>query len=154
MRFGFTLIELLIVLAIGGIIAAAVGPAISRFPSGSQLDEVAGDLKQVIQLARERSVAGVAGSTYGVFLEQNTGAPDRYLLFRGASYATRDSLYDEPTVIRNSLELTAALTGGATEITFTSSWGTPSVTGAITLTHAAGGSRTLRLNDLGFITTE
>jgi|SRR3989338_7157459 len=151
---GFTLIELLIVLAIGGLMATAVGPAISRFPSGSQLDEVAGDLKQVIRLARERSVAGVAGSTHGVFLEQNTGSTDRYILFRGASYAARDALYDELTVIRNSVELTSALTAGATEITFTPSWGVPSVTGTITLTHSAGGERPLRLNDLGLVTTE
>ena len=101
-----------------------------------------------------RCVGGVAGSAHGVFLEQNTGAPDRYILFRGASYATRDSLYDEPTVIRNSIELTAALTGGATEITFTSNWGASNVTGTITLTQATGDKRTLRLNDLGFITTE
>lgn len=152
---GFTLIELLIVLAIGGIIATAVGPAISRFPSGSQLDEVAGDLKQVIQLARARSVAGKAGVTHGIFLEMNIGPiPDRYILFRGADYATRNQTYDEPTVIRNSIELTAALTGGATEIVFTPSIGAPSATGAITFTHATGDKRVIQVNDLGFLTTE
>jgi len=71
---GFTLIELLIVLAIGGIIAGAIGPTINHFPSGSQLDDVAGDLKQTIQLARERAVAGVASSTHGVWFEQNARA--------------------------------------------------------------------------------
>jgi len=151
---GFTLIELLIVLAIGGLIAAAVGPAISRFPSGSQLDEVAGDLEQTIRLARERAVAGVASSTQGVLLEMNTGVPDRYILFRGNNYAARDPLYDEPTVIRGSIELTTALKGNATETTFTPEWGIPSATGTITLTHATGNKRVLRLNDLGFVATE
>ena len=151
---GFTLIELLIVLAIGGIIAAAVGPAINHFPSGSQLDEVAGDLKQTIQLARERAVAGVASSTQGVFLEINTGTPDRYILFRGNSYATRNPFYDELTVIRNSIDLTATLKGNANEIAFTPEWGMPSATGTITLTHATGAKRGLHLNDLGFITAE
>ena len=151
---GFTLIELLIVLAIGGIIAAAVGPAISRFPAGSQLDDVTGDLKQVIQLARARSVAGIGGSPHGVFLESNTGAPDRYILFRGASYVARNQTYDEPTVIRNSIDLTTTLTGGAMQVTFSPSVGAPSVTGTIMLTHSVGDKRILRINDLGFITTE
>lgn len=151
---GFTLIELLIVLAIGGIIAAAVGPAISRFPSGSQLDEVVGDLKQTIQLARERAVAGVASSTQGVFLEINIGIPDRYTLFRGNNYAMRNPLYDQSTVIRNSIDLTAGLTGNATQVTFIPDWGTPSATGTITLTHATGDKRVLRLNDLGFVIIE
>lgn len=151
---GFTLIELLIVLAIGGIIVGAVGPGVSRFPSGSQLDEVAGDLKQVIQLARERSVAGVVSSTNGVFLELNTGVPDRYILFRGASYAARDPLYDQPTIIRSSIDLTATLTPNATEVIFTPGWGTPSATGTITLNHSTGGERVLRLNDLGFMAAE
>jgi prepilin-type N-terminal cleavage/methylation domain-containing protein len=151
---GFTLVELLIVLAIGGIIAGAVGPAISHFPSGSQLDDVAGDLKQAIQLARERAVAGVASSTQGVFFEINAGVPDRYILFRGLSFAARNPLYDQPTVIRSSINLTAALIGDATAITFTPGWGTPSATGTITLVHSTGDQRGLRLNDLGFITTE
>lgn len=151
---GFTLIELLIVLAIGGIIAAATGPAISHFPSGSQLDDVAGDLKQVIRLARSRAAAGVAGSTQGVFLEINAGAPDRYILFRGENYIARDPLFDEPIIVRNPIELVPALAGGATEITFTPYRGTPSATGTITLTHATGGSRLLRLNDLGFVYLE
>jgi prepilin-type N-terminal cleavage/methylation domain-containing protein len=158
---GFTLVELLIVLAIGGIIAGAIGPAINHFSSGSQLDDVAGDLKQTIQLARERAVAGVASpadggasSPHGVFLELNTSAPDRYILFRGANYATRDPLYDQATAIRGAVNLTATLIGNTTEISFTPRWGMPNATGTITLTHSTGGKRVLRLNDLGFITTE
>ncbi|MFH1170431.1 MAG: GspH/FimT family pseudopilin [Candidatus Vogelbacteria bacterium] len=151
---GFTLVELLIVLAIGGIIAGAVGPAISHFPSGSQLDDVASDLKQTIQLAHARAVAGVASSTHGVFLELNTGTPDRYILFRGANYAARDLLYDQPTMIREAIDLTATLAGNATEISFTPRWGMPNATGTITLTHSVGDKRVLQLNDLGFATIE
>ena len=151
---GFTLVELLIVLAIGGIIAGVVGPAINHFPSGSQLDDVASDLEQTIQLARERAVAGVASSTHGVFLEQNTGAPDRYILFRGANYIARDPLYDQTTAIREAINLTATLVGNATEISFTPRWGMPSATGTITLTHSTGDKRVLSLNDLGFVTIE
>ena len=151
---GFTLIELLIVLAIGGIIVGTVGPAISQFPSGSQLDEVAGDLKQTIQLARERSVAGLANSVHGVFLESNAGIPDRYILFRGATYAIRDPIFDQVTSLRTSIELDTALVGGVSEITFAPRWGTPSATGTITLIHSTGATRILRLNDLGLIVSD
>ena len=151
---GFTLIELLIVLAIGGVIAGTIGPAISHFPSGSQLDEVVGDLKQTLELARARSVAGVASSTYGVWLEDNSGVPDRYILFRGPTYATRDPIFDQATSLRTSIELAPALVGEAAEITFTPRWGMPSATGTIMLTHSTGATRVLRFNDLGFITTD
>ena len=151
---GFTLIELLIVLAIGGLIAGLAGPAFSRLPSGSQLDEVARDLEQVIRLARERSVAGVASSTNGVLLELNSGIPDRYILFRGTSYAGRDSTYDEATEIREAIELNSALTNSATEITFSPLTGIPSATGTITLNHSTGDNRVLQLNDLGLVSPE
>jgi|SRR3989344_1210130 len=150
---GFTLIEFLIVIAIGGLLAGVVGPAFSRFPSESQLDDVASDLKQVIELARERSVAGAGGVTHGVFLELNAGAgvSDRYVLFRGSSYATRDPLYDQPTIIKSPIDLTTTLTGGAMTITFSSRWGIPNVIGTITLAHSTGDQRVLNLNELGLV---
>ncbi len=152
MRSGFTLIELLIVLAIGGMMAALAGPLVGQLPSGSQLDDVAGDLKQVIQLARARSVAGVASSTNGVLLEVNSGIPDRYVLFRGSSYASRDSAYDEAIEIRDAIDLQTSLGGGMSEITFSPLNGTPNATGTITLNHSTGGdNRTLQINDLGFV---
>ncbi len=151
---GFTLIELLIVLAIGGMIAALAGPALNRLPSGGQLDEVTGDLEQVIQLARARSVAGVASSTNGILLEVNSGIPDRYILFRGPSYASRNPAYDEATGIRDAINLQATLTLSATEITFSPLTGTPSATGTIRLDHSTGDSRNLLINDLGFISAQ
>lgn len=151
---GFTLIELLIVLAIGGMMVAVAGPLVGQLPSGSQLDDVVGDIKQVIELARARSVAGVASSTNGVLLEVNSGIPDRYIIFRGATYTSRDSAYDEATEIREAIDLQTSLTGGATEITFSPLNGIPSATGTIMFDHSTGDSRTLLINDLGFISTQ
>lgn len=152
MRSGFTLIELLIVLAIGGMMVAVAGPLVGQLPSGSQLDDVAGDLKQVIELARARSVAGVASSTNGVLLEVNSGMPDRYILFRGPNYASRNPAYDEATEIRDAIDLQISLTGGVTEITFSPLNGAPSATGTAMLNHSTGGEgRTLLVNDLGFV---
>jgi len=147
MKKGFTLTELLIVIGILIITMAAAVPIYGRLQTTAQLDESAAQMVQAIRVARERSSAGLNNSRHGVFFEINAGGDDKFILYQGANYSSRDISYDWAVTLDNSLSLSTTLAGN--EINFSTGLGIPNNTGLLTLIHNVGGSREITVNSLG-----
>jgi prepilin-type N-terminal cleavage/methylation domain-containing protein len=138
---GFTLIELLLSVTIIGIIMTLTTPVYQSFLTRNDLsnntEAVASSLRRAVTYARgvkEDSVWGVKvlGSSI--------------VVFKGTTYASRDTTFDETTSFPNTL--TAS---GMDEITFSKLSGVPSTTGTITMTANTTDTRTVTLNAKGMV---
>jgi prepilin-type N-terminal cleavage/methylation domain-containing protein len=147
---GFTLIELLIVLAVTLLLALVSAPIYGNLQVSAQLNENTSELIQTIRTARTRAAARVNNAQHGVYFNI-TGGDDQYILYQGASYATRTSTYDRVETLDGALALSASLTGGAVDLNFSRGLGLPSVTGTLTLTHITSGTRTVNINSYALV---
>jgi prepilin-type N-terminal cleavage/methylation domain-containing protein len=139
---GFTLTELLIVIGITMILASASLPIYSNLQVSAQLGETSAQVSQALRIARNNSLNRVNSQVHGVKFEI-----DRYILYQGGSYVSRDITYDREVELSDSLSLSTDLFGD--EVVFSKSFGLPNTTGTITLTHDVEGVSTISLNDLG-----
>lgn len=152
-RKGFTLIELLIVIAITVILATAAVPIYGGLQVKAQLNENTSQIIQTIRTARERSVAGYNNSAHGVFFDINSGN-DRYVLYQGSSYATRDVDYDREANLDSVLSLdnsSFALAGDDIDITFSKGLGVPNNIGNLLLIHNTSGNRVISVSGMGTV---
>jgi len=149
---GFTLVELLIVIGITLILAAAVAPIYGNLQVSSQLNENSSQIIQSLRLARERSVARTNNSQHGVYFEIDAlGDKDKYVLYQGSTYDTRDSNYDREVILDEVLSLSLPGEVSEYEINFSKGLGVPSATGIITLTHDISGTRQIIINSFGMV---
>ncbi len=146
---GFTIIELIVVLGIGLLLVALAAPIYGNLQNTSQVNAEVDQLVQTLRLTRDKSVAGLGGVAHGIFFETNATNPDRYIIYRGASYAARDQSFDRVVVLPAVIKLTTTLPG--TEINFVVASGTPSVIGEITLTHETYGAKSVAVNTVGLV---
>ncbi len=122
---GLTLVELLVTLAIlFGI--AGVGTLIGiNFWNGESLQNERYNLVTILRKARSEAMNNINQSAHGVFLTNNS-----YILFKGASYASRIQEYDETFQIKGSVNLT-----GLQEIVFQKIEGASNASGTITISN-------------------
>lgn len=146
---GFTLIEFLIAMVLMIVLIGAAIPLYTGLQTSAQLNESADQLVQTMRLARSRAAERLNNAQHGVYLDIDPAEDDRYILFQGNSYATRDPSFDRITTLDDALALSSALSNGASEIVFNRTQGVPSATGTITLTHVTYGSRSLSVNSIG-----
>lgn len=130
---GFTLVELVVVIAIAVLLGGLAIPALRVAQKNSELEDAAQLLQSTLRLAQSRTLGAEAASQYGVFFD-TAASPDQYILFRGATYATRDVAADEPRVLPQGVEISLITIPGS-ETVFAR------VTGAV----VNAGSVTLRL---------
>ena len=143
---GFTFIELLLVLGIAAVVGVAVTPLYGNLKVATDLNEETSQLVATIRLARERALAGFHAAHHGACFEFPANLPARYLIYEGASCATRVTGTERTVDLSLAIELTTSWS--ATDINF-NSVGLPSATGTITLTHETSGSRRIEINSLG-----
>jgi len=140
---GFTLIEMLLTVGILAALASLSLPIYSSFASRNDLDLDTQTLASMIRRAETYSRTMNGDSNWGVKVQAGSA-----VLFKGASYATRDSTVDETDTITN----TVTVGGSISEVVFTKLTGAPSTTGTITLTHTATNDvRTITLNAKGMV---
>ena len=110
---GFTFIELLVVIGVVAILASGVLVAYRAASGGIELKTNAFKVVDVLNLARQRTIASLGSSEYGVHFEAN-----QYVLFKGAAYSAPDSdniFYALP----DTLEIAdVSLAGGGFETVF------------------------------------
>ena len=138
---GFTLLEVLLVVAFIGVLFGIGAPVYQSFQNRNDLDIAANTIAQTLRRAQVLSQAVDGDTTWGAYV-----ASGSITLYKGGSYASRDTSYDEvfdmPTSITSS---------GISEVTFNKLAGVPQTTGTITLTSANNDVRTITINEKGTI---
>ncbi|MEK7585062.1 MAG: GspH/FimT family protein [Patescibacteria group bacterium] len=142
----FTFIELLLVLGIAAVVGVVVTPLYGNLKVTTDLNEETSQLVATIRLARERALGGWHGARHGVCFEFPANLPPHYLIYEGASCATR--VMGAERTVDLSLAINLTTSWPATDINF-NPIGLPSATGTITLTHQTTGTRQIEINDLG-----
>ncbi len=145
---GFTLIEMLLTLGIFVFVGVAVLPLYGNFSVSTQLNEETTALVATLRLARARSLSGWHNLNHGICFESPAGAPARYVLYEGASCATRVAGTERVTDFSSALNFSLSWLGN--DLNFNAQ-GVPSVTGTITLTHSTAGTSVITITNLGLV---
>lgn len=141
-RRGFTILEIIVVVAILTIVFGYAVGAGSNFYFNQALIGERDSLVGMLRSARNRALDNVNQLSHGVYVSTSTG---RYIVFDGASYASRNQAYD--LAFPKSGAVAAS---GPVEIVFAALDGTSNVSGTITLTASAG-SANISVNSEGRI---
>lgn len=138
---GFTLVELMLSLAIFTLIAGISIPIYESFAAQNDLDIAATTVAQTIRRAEMLASASDGSSDWGVHV-----GTDGIVLFKGTSFAGRNTQYDETFDLPS--DVTAS---GMTEIVTAEGTGYPLTTGTITLSGTAGRTYTITINEKGTV---
>lgn len=148
MHKGFTIIETVLTVAVLALVVSLSTPAYRNFIVKYQLNVSARDSQQLIRTAQVLSMATRDDDQYGV--HYTTGSGGTIILFKGASYASRDLTYDELTyTLPNSLSLSSTISGS--DVVFLKREGSTSNIGTLTLTSTDGDFRDLIVNSVGMV---
>ncbi len=136
---GVTLIELLLVVAIIAIVGATTIPVGSGFYRRSGFRDVVSEVAASLRTAQINAVSGKAGDSWGVRV-----IASEIIIFKGSSYATRDTAFDQKYKIPGSVNVTDS------EVVYSYPSGNPGQTTVITVT-SANQSNTLEVNEVGVV---
>lgn len=129
---GFTLIEIAIVILV---VSVMLGLAVTNFIGWQKKLEVrqsAQEFANVLRLAQARTVGSESGSQYGVYINTTT-TPQSYILYQGASYATRTASADQKHWLPKSVQFVNVSLGGGVEIVFDTLTGAAEQSGSVGL---------------------
>ncbi len=100
-----------------------------------------------------RSVSRYRDSQWGVYFNHNTnGSPDRWIVYKGSSYAARDASYDFIITLPTPLTLTnISLNGGGSEINFSKLIGATMQYGSLVVSSSQGTSNTISVSAKGLV---
>ena len=132
MKRGFSLIELLVVIGIIVILMVLAVPSYYFFQKQSDLTSSTEEIINTLRLAQNKALASEGASQYGVYFDQTT-TPHQFILFKGGSYAARDSLFDNIHELPGSVEIYDINLGGEQEVVFNRLIGDTSQSGDISL---------------------
>lgn len=138
---GFTLVELLLSMAIMTLLIGLSLPVYETFVRRNDLDLTTQTVAETIRKAETYARGGKNDTTWGVNFASTSST-----LFMGATYATRDTTYDEIVPLPSSVTQS-----GMTEITFSKLYGTPSTTGTLTLSSTTNSTRQVSINTKGTV---
>lgn len=141
---GFTLLELIIVVAISFIIGITAVPFYSNFFTQNAVSNSTDQLVAELRKAQIYSITGKQGGSWGVNYNYTNGT-GTITLFKGASYATRTTAFDE-----NFFVYSPATVSGFTTVTYMHATGTPSAVQTITVLDN-NNSHLVTVNALGVV---
>jgi len=136
---GFTLIEVILsvsLLFIGGFSLVFSSNFLLQNAAANTRDQFLGELRK----AQIYALGGRENSAWGVQYSSNT-----ITLFKGNSYASRDSAFDEVYESNENIQVT-----GLTEVVFSRMTGLPNTTGTITISGTSV-TKTVTVGDHGVI---
>jgi len=138
---GFTLIEMLMSVALIGLIALILMPVYQSLQVRNDADLIAQTIANNFRRAELLSSGGVGDSSWGVYFTSST-----ITLFQGATYAGRNTEYDELTSVPGSLTLS-----GLSSVIFEKYSGNAQSVGAIVVSSTIGDSKTININSKGMV---
>ncbi len=138
---GFTLLEVLLSVAAIAIIAGISVPIYQSFQVRNDLDIATVTIAQAFRRAQLLSQAVDGDTGWGVFVQSGS-----ITLFKGISYAARDTAFDEIFEVPTNITPT-----GVSEIVFTKFTGNPQTTGTIILTSSTNETRSIIINAKGMV---
>lgn len=141
MAKGFTLIEVLLSVAIIGLLTGVSLPIYASFANRNDLEVTTENIVRSLRRAQSYSRGVNYDSQWGVAIQSGT-----IVVFKGATYATRDTAFDEATIIPNNVS-----TSGFSEVAFSKLYGAPSATANINLSTINNDTRTVTLNAEGMV---
>ena len=139
---GFTLLEVLLSVSAIAVIASIGIPVYQSFQNRNDLDIAATTFVHTLRRAAMLSQSVNGDMTWGAYAKSGS-----LTLFQGASYAARDSSFDEIFEMPATLALS-----GTQEYVFTKFTGLPQTTGSLTLTSVNNETRTVTINEKGMVT--
>lgn len=150
---GFTIIELLIIIGLAIILFSSVFAVQGRFLVDTYLDSNTKQIVQNLRLAQMRSITKFKDSEWGVYFDENVeGNDDKFVLFKGSTYETRDPSYDIVTNLPDSIALSGInLNGDTNFITFSKVTGETSNYGSIQIFDSQEGINTILINEKGLV---
>lgn len=142
-RQGFTLIELLLSMAVVGILTAISIPVLSRVQTKNDLDTATQSLVSSLRRASILTQSVDGDTSWGVKVQSGS-----ITLFKGASFAARDTTYDEVYSVPTTLSAS-----GISEIVMSKFTGYPTNSGSAVLTNTAlpSESATVTVNGRGMV---
>lgn len=138
---GFTLFEVLLSITIIALVAGISVPVYQSFQVRNDLNIAASTVVQTLRRAQVLSQAVDGDMSWGVY--SGNGA---ITLFKGGSYITRDSNFDESFAVPTNIT-----PSGLQEIIFTKFTGFPQTTGNIIFTSSANETKTISINKKGTV---
>lgn len=138
---GFTLVEMLLSIGILAMLAGLSLPIYQSFYNRNELDITTTNLTSALRRAQTYARGGHGDSQWGVEIQSSA-----ITLFRGSSFASRDTSYDEVSPIS-----TGTSVSGLGEVLFAKLSGAPASTGSVTITNVNNESRTITINAKGMV---
>ena len=142
---GLTFIELLVVIGIIIIAIAVSVPAFRIFQWGSDVNNSAEEVINVLRQAQNKSTTSEQAGKWGVYFNIST-TPHQYILFKGNNYAGREVSYDKVYTLPVSAKFSEFslfnLPGTGPEVVFEKITGNTVNSGSITLGSKSDASKT------------
>jgi len=139
---GYTIIELLIVFSILGLVIALSENSLHLFVSQIGIQDTSTSYVQSLRRARSLATTGRGDTSWGVRIATST-----ITVFKGASYAARDTAYDES--FQTGVSYTVS---GVSEVVFARFTGIPNTTGTTTITVSGTTPKDVHINAKGTVT--
>lgn len=140
---GFTIPELLMVVSIIAVIGALAFPFYNNFIGTAYAENATRDFVESLRRANSKARGSDQNTAWGVHR-----AGGSFVLFQGASWASRNSILDESHSIPSSLTFS-----GPADYIFTK-MGTTTTTGTTTITSSQGRTLSVVVNAAGMISTQ
>lgn len=91
---GFTLIEMSVVSGVLVLLAVLSLPVIFNFQSSATFGQEVVSIITALEVAKNRTIASEGSDRWGVYFS-DASSPSQYTLFKGSSYALRDTSFDK-----------------------------------------------------------
>ena len=138
---GFTIIEVLLSVMLISLIAGIGIPVFQVFQNRNELDVATTSIIHSMRRAQVLSQSMDGDTTWGLYIQNGS-----ITLYKGLSYATRDTGFDEIFEIPENINIS-----GTQEYLFLKFTGEPQVTGTTILTSINNETREVTLNNKGMI---
>ncbi len=129
---GFTMVELIVGIALFSLLFGMGAVVLGNFTTVQSLRIGGERLVQSLREAHTNSVAQRQDSAWGVYFD-TISEPDRYIVFKGNHYASRDTSFDQVNQFQKNIDIHMLNIGGGNEVVFAKRSGLTNNSGSIRL---------------------